>query len=287
LKENDQIRRLGDLRNHVNHELQLSGIQNHSLESDLILTHLLDISRAFLHSHPEYVPDPHLIIRLNSILERRKSGEPLQYLLGRTSFFGYEIEVGSGVLIPRPETETLVEEALNRFHKGTFLDWGTGSGCITVAILKETSSTNAIAVEKDQRAMTWAWKNLNKYGLFPRTLLLNLDARSNIPIGDNTLDLIVSNPPYIEHSAISGLDKSVMDHEPHIALDGGTGGLELFLPILALGSRKLKKGAYLIVECGGARQANYLESESFNGLVHSFTRDDVRGIPRIVGWCRV
>lgn len=278
---------LGDMRCRASNALKKAGIQTHSIEADVILSELLEMPRTFLHSHPEYALDSQFISILDNILNRRISGEPLQYVLGRTWFFGYEIEVGRGVLIPRPETEILVEEALKRFKKGTFLDWGTGSGCITIAILEETCSTRAIALEKDPGAMSWAWKNLSKYGLLSRTLLLNLDAQGHIPVGNNTLDLMVSNPPYIETSTIPGLDKSVRDHEPHVALDGGAGGLELFLPIMEFARQKLKKGAHLIVECGGGAHASYLRSMNFNGLAHSFTRHDLCGIPRIVGWCRV
>lgn len=287
MKENDSINRLVDLRYRAMYELQMARIQNSSLEVDLILTYLLDVQRAYLHSHPEHILEPEMISRFNNMLNRRLSGEPLQYILGRTCFFGYEIEVGSGVLIPRPETEILVEEALTHFQKGTFLDWGTGSGCITIAILRETNETQAIALEKDPKALAWAWKNLNKYKLLPRALLLHLDAMGHIPVGNDTLDLIVSNPPYVESITMPDLDPSVRSHEPHMALDGGTGGLEPFFPILKIASLKLRKGAHLIVECSGTAQARYLESASVRGLVHSFTKNDLCGIPRIVGWCRV
>jgi len=276
-----------DLRSDAIRTLAISGIPTPYYEIDLILTKILGTDRAYLHTHPEeQVPEEQISI-FKDMIRRRAAREPLQYLLGSVSFYGYQIKVGTGVLIPRPETEILVQEALNHFEKGTFLDWGTGTACISIALLSETEDSRAIAIERNSRAIRWAWRNLADHRLFNRVLLLHLDGLQPLPVEDNSLDLMVSNPPYIKSADLTDLMDEVRSHEPSIALDGGFAGTDMYPPILELAGKKLKRGAYLIVECGGDNQAEYLSSLSVNGMVHVFTRADLSGEPRVVGWRRV
>lgn len=253
----------------------------------MILSSLLFVSRAFLYTHPEVTLSQGNTEILNEIISRRIQREPLQYILGFTEFYGFRILVGQGCLVPRPETEILVEHALEKFRGGRFLDWGTGSGCISVALLKEQTSAFCISVDKSPQALSWAWSNMRSHSLLERSLLWHSSGLQDIPVEDRSLDLIVSNPPYIRKEVIPDLMPEVRSFEPWMALDGGPDGLSLYYPFLEWSSRKLKNGASVIVEIGGAEQAHILMNHEFHGLCFEEITKDLSDIPRMLSWRRV
>ncbi|MCL2010130.1 MAG: peptide chain release factor N(5)-glutamine methyltransferase [Synergistaceae bacterium] len=245
---------LGYARRFIVEAFRDGGIHNATGEADLILIRLLRVSRAFVMGHPEKILTGGERAYIDKAVARRLAGEPLQYILGEAHFWGISFEVGEGTLIPRPETEFLVEAALKRLPSDSpsfFLDWGTGSGCITIALLMERPLAKAIMAEKNPRSIYWAWRNLKRNGLHGRALLWHSREPDDIPVRNGSLDLAVSNPPYIPTKEIDGLMREVRCHEPHMALDGGEDGMDFYRKLFRGVPVMLKEGGALIMEMGG------------------------------------
>ena len=248
---------LGSARRFISEAFRGGGIDNATGEADLILVRLLRVSRAFVLGHPEKILSDDELASIDEVVARRLAGEPLQYILGEAHFWGMPFDVGEGVLIPRPETEFLVESALKRLpldSPSVFLDWGTGSGCIAIALLTERPQAGAIMAEKNPRSIEWAWRNLERNGLHGRALLWHSREPGDIPAEISSLDLIVSNPPYIPTKDVAGLMREVR-HEPRMAFDGGGDGMDFYGKLFHGVPALLKKGGALIMEIGDARQA--------------------------------
>jgi release factor glutamine methyltransferase len=280
-------------RKFLGETLKSAGIENSTQEADLILTRLLNISRAELLAHPERTLTDFRAPALE-ILRRRVSGEPLQYIFNEAYFWGLTFEVGQGVLVPRPETELLVELALE-FLPGPepscpsspiFLDWGTGSGCVAIAMLLERPGVKALMIEKNPSSLRWAWKNLERHGLQKRAFLWHSREPEDIPSVKGALDLVVSNPPYIPTKDIGSLMREVRDHEPHLALDGGEDGMDFYRMLFRNVCRWLKLGGTLVLETGGASQAEKLRIMAPSCLRLVKEVPDYAGIPRCMAWRR-
>jgi len=253
----------------------------------MILCSLLNISLAHLYANLEEKFPEAAKVSLSEILKRRMQHEPLQYIQGFTEFYGYHIAVGAGCLIPRPETELLVEHAMEGFCGGAFLDWGTGSGCISVAILGESKSSTCFSVDVSAKALYWAWNNLKLHSLLSRSLLWHSYGLEDIPIYNGSLDLAVANPPYIPHGDMSCLMPEVRIFEPSVALDGGPDGLSAYYPFLKWVRHKLKLGARVLLEVGGTIQAEKLKGFLCPGLSFECVYRDFSNIPRVLCWRRV
>jgi len=221
---------------------------------------------------------------------RRLVGEPLQYILGEAHFWGISFEVGEGVLIPRPDTEFLVESALRHLpadFPSLFLDWGTGSGCIAIALLMERPGARAIMAEKNPRSIAWAWKNIRRNKLNGRALLWHSHGLGDIPVEKGSLDLVVSNPPYIPTKNIADLMHEVRDHEPHMALDGGGDGMNYYRTLFHSAPALLKEGGALIMEMGDAAQAEKAKTIAPNSIILTEEIADFSGNPRCMVWERL
>lgn len=225
------------------------GIASPRLEAELLLAHALGTTRMGLYLDFDKPLDREEVARYRTLVRRRARGEPSAYLVGGREFWSLCFEVGPGVLIPRPETEHLVEEALGEMGEaGRFLDLGTGSGAIAVALLTERPGWTAVAVEISPPAADVARRNAEKLGVADR-----LDLREGSlfgPVEGERFDLIVSNPPYIPSGEIEALAAEVAHHEPREALDGGADGLDLIREIAAGAPARLAPGGRLIVEFG-------------------------------------
>jgi release factor glutamine methyltransferase len=279
-------------RKFLSETLKSAGIENSIQEADLILTRLLNISRAELLAHPERVLTD-FRIAASEILRRRVFGEPLQYILNEAYFWGLTLEVGEGVLVPRPETELLVELALEllpdpeSFPESSspiFLDWGTGSGCIAIAMLLERPRARALMVEKNPSSLRWAWKNIGRYGLRDRAFLWHSREPGDIPSIKGTLDLVVGNPPYIPTKDVESLMREVRDHEPHLALDGGGDGMDFYRMLFQNVCSWLKPNGTLVLEIGGATQAIKLRTLAPPCLNLVKEVSDYADIPRCMAW---
>lgn len=275
-------------RQNVATRLRDAGIEGAENEAEWLLCSLKGIARSqlWLNLWRTSLSEEEIFC-LEKMVERRIKREPLQYIIGYESFWGRDFSVGQGCLVPRPETELLVEEALRYFSGGTFLDWGTGSGCIASTLLLERPLANGIAVDASPKALKWAWKNLKKYGLLQRCLLWHSRDIEDVPVPEKSLGLVISNPPYIPTSAIKGLMDEVALYEPQIALDGGHDGLFFYKKLMEKSPLWLSSGGHLVVEMGDDDQARYLAA--YETIALRFVRlvKDLQGFYRIGVWCRV
>jgi len=213
-------------------------------EAELLFTHVLGCDRLSLYMDKDKLLDEDQAATICNVLKKRAQGEPIQYILGRGDFFGLEFKVNKNVLIPRPETEILVETVL-RYAKGdSILDLGTGSGCIAVALAKSLKNIKVDAADISSAALNTARTNANLNCVDIN--FIESDLFNNLV---NTYDLIVSNPPYISSAEIKKLAPEVQC-EPKIALDGGREGLDFYSRIIRDSLKYLKDSGYLIFEIG-------------------------------------
>ncbi len=210
------------------------------LSAEMLLAHVLKYPRIKLYTDYEHVLNESQLTAFRSLVKRAGEQEPIEYLTGRAHFFSLEFEVGPGVLIPRPDTETLVESAIGHargvvgLESPRILDLCTGSGCIAAALAKNLTTAMVLAIDKSETACAIAKKNVAELGLADRVTIACGDLFAPLESGivAQPFDLIVANPPYIATNLIAGLDRSVKDYEPIEALDGGLDGLLLHRRIL-------------------------------------------------------
>ena len=252
-------------------------------ESENILMTVLGFSRTDLIIRADEEVDDDALTRIKDIKERRKTGEPLQYLLREWSFLGRVYEVGEGVLIPRDDTEVVVSEALSLIPKDqrmNILDLCSGSGIIAVTLKKERPLCRLTAVEKSEEAYAYLLKNTQRNDADIDCILSDLSDCAE-KFSDGSLDLIVSNPPYIKTSDLPTLQREVL-FEPMMALDGGESGYEFYEKIVSLYPKKLRKGGHLAFEIGEG-QSGYISSLLTNaGFEDIRVSDDIQGIPRAI-----
>lgn len=256
--------------------------------ADLIISRRAGISRAELIYRNDDIP-AELCRGIFSAAEKRANGVPLSYVLHEAEFYGYAFKVGRGVLIPRPETELLVEAVLKHFPAGRaarFADWCTGSGCIAAALLMENPTLSGIAVDKSRQALRWAGINARHLKLAGRLELIRNDEPCNAPIEEGSLDFITANPPYIPTGDIGGLMSEVRDHEPHAALDGGCDGLFLYRKFFTAFPHFLKKEGMMFFECAGGPQAEALSEMGKESFVLVDRITDYNGVLRHMAWRR-
>lgn len=226
---------------------ELSGFSDEaSLEARILLEEVCGTDRNTLLSHPEREVSERESNKYKEYLQRRKKGEPIQYILGKWDFFGLEFNVNPTTLIPRQDTETLVEEALLFLKDGMdILDMCTGTGCILLSLLKYSNGCSGFGVDINEDAVSLARENADKLGIKARFEVS--DMFENI---SGQYDLIVSNPPYIETSVIDTLDVKVKEYEPVRALDGGEDGLIFYRILCDNCGRFLKYGGKVFFEIG-------------------------------------
>lgn len=225
---------------------------------------------------------PAFAFSLDTLIARRSAREPLAYIVGRREFWNLTFEVSPDVLVPRPETELIIEVTLELFpHRDAQLracDVGTGSGCLAVAIACERAGAQVVATDVSGDALSVAARNAARHGVADRVALIAGDLFGEIR---ETFDLIVSNPPYVPDEEREGLPPEVRDHEPPRALFGGHDGLEIIRRLLAAAPARLKAGGWLVFEIG-ALQADAVRAliSSADGLTMTALRRDLSGIPR-------
>ena len=233
--------------------LKKQNIDSHQIDAELLLSKAIRKDRVFLLTNDEYkVSQKETSDYLNFIL-RRKHHEPLSYIIKRKEFWSLVFNVNHNVLIPRPETETIVEQVVRRFKgKGSLniLDIGTGSGCILLSILKELKNSYGTGIDKSFKALTIAKKNSRKLNLLRRTKFIHCDV-DNFNFGN--YDVVVSNPPYICSRRIGCLGEDIKGFEPRIALDGGSGGLETITKVIIKAKKLLKTRGHLFMEIGNGQ----------------------------------
>ena len=233
--------------------LKKQNIDSHQIDAELLLSKAIRKDRVFLLTNDEYkVSQKETSDYLNFIL-RRKHHEPLSYIIKRKEFWSLGFNVNHNVLIPRPETETIVEQVVRRFKgKGSLniLDIGTGSGCILLSILKELKNSYGTGIDKSFKALTIAKKNSRKLNLLQRAKFIHCDV-DNFNFGN--YDVVVSNPPYICSRRIGYLGEDIKAFEPRIALDGGSSGLETITKVIIKAKKLLKTRGQLFMEIGNGQ----------------------------------
>ncbi len=277
-----------EARRRLVRELSAAGVLSPGFEADMILSFACGVSSVLLLSRPDFELAEEDIAELLRISERRSRREPLQYILGSWEFYGRSLETPPGVLIPRPETELLVEKALERLPQdgGVFLDWGTGSGCIALTLLCEKASSCAVAADCNPCALRASWNNMKRWGVLPRCLLWHSHAPDDIPVSPASLDMLVSNPPYIPTDRMGTLMEEVR-YEPKSALDGGIDGAGCYRRLFVAAERMLRRGGSLLFEAGDGEQISFLtdiapDCFKLDGIFEDFSK-----LPRVIAWRRV
>jgi release factor glutamine methyltransferase len=263
--------------------LRAQGIPEPRLEAALLLGHVLRRDRAYLIAHIEAELHPELLQTVRRLVARRASGEPLQYLTNHQEFFKLDFEVTPDVLIPRPETELIVEAALTVLspeRQSEIADVGTGSGCLAISILHEHRKTQATATDLSARALQVAQRNAERHGVRGRLRLIESDLFAALP-ADQIFDLIVSNPPYVSTADMNHLQREVQ-HEPRRALEGGKDGLDMIRRLVRDASAHLKKGAHLIFEFGIGQDGAIRELVDRDVWELIEIRKDLQQIPRTI-----
>jgi release factor glutamine methyltransferase len=256
-------------------------------EAALLLEHVIARDRTFLITHAETALASADVRRLRELVERRAAGEPAQYITGHQEFYGLDFEVTPEVLIPRPETELLVEKALELLDEMSLAtpvicDVGTGSGCVPVAILHERLETRAVGLDLSLPALRVAARNGVRHKVRERLSLVASDCFAALDSRRARFSMIVSNPPYIAEDALAGVQREVRDHEPRLALTPGGDGLRLIRRLLLDAPPFLEGRGYLLMEIG------FDQHEAVRHLIDSKVWElldihkDLQGIERLV-----
>jgi release factor glutamine methyltransferase len=282
--------------------LRAAGVADERLTASLLLAHVLGVGRAHLIAHPERELTPDEVHEFNRAVERRAAREPFQHITGAQEFYGLELEVTPDVLVPRPETELIVEAAERlwreerpRIHTNThesrsirddscgFVDSsrvhdvGTGSGALAVTLALRLPGARVMATDVSAAALAVARRNAARHGARVEFVRADLATALSGPF-----DLVVSNPPYIPDDDIEALQPEVRDHEPRLALAGGADGLDAYRRLFADAPRVLAPGGHLVCELGvGQADAARAIAEAC-GLEVVEILDDLQGIPRTI-----
>lgn len=231
--------------------LEAAGVDGADLDARLLLEHATGIARASLLARSREPLPPLAGVRYEQLLADRERRVPLAYLTGEREFWSLRLAVDRRVLIPRPETETLVERALERLEPGARVaDVGTGSGSIALALATERGDLAIWAVDRSAAALEVARANAAAHGLLERITFLEGDLLSPLLGLAGTFDAVVANPPYIPTGELANLEPEVRDHEPRAALDGGPDGLAVIARLVTEAPRLLRTGGWLLLEIG-------------------------------------
>ena len=240
-----------DLQNaliEANNILRVNHIKSPKLDSEILLSEVLKKDRKYIILNLDQCLDNEHYDKFKKLISQRLSGKPIAYLVGKKDFWKYEFDVSSNVLIPRPDTEIIIEEVLKIFkHKKklSVLEIGVGSGCILLSILKEKNYFRGIGIDISKKCVEISKKNALKLDLNNRVKFLKSDV-DNFFYGK--YDLIISNPPYIKRQDLKYLELDVAKYEPKLALDGGIDGLSEIIKVIDKSSKLVKKGGKLILE---------------------------------------
>jgi release factor glutamine methyltransferase len=260
-----------------------SGVAESSRESVSLLAKALEKDKTFVYAYPEYQLSDADELKFDSLLRRRASREPFQYITGVQEFYGLEFDVTPDVLIPRPETEMVVEEALKILaatDAPLFCEVGIGSGCIAISILHQISSAKAIGLDISTTALNVARRNAEKLMVSDRLDLLESDVFGSLD--NQVFDAIFSNPPYVPVRDLIGLQAEVRDFEPHVALSDGADGLSIMRRIVSEAPEFLNAHGSLLLEIGFDQSERVAAMFDRLAWAPPEILPDLQGIPRLV-----
>tara|TARA_Y100000590_G_scaffold317577_1_gene359265 strand:+ start:1093 stop:1935 length:843 start_codon:yes stop_codon:yes gene_type:complete len=248
-------------------------ISSHRLDSELILSEILKIKREELLIRNEELHSSQVFLDFKKLINRRASREPMAYILEKKGFWKNNFIVDRNTLIPRPETELLIELVSKKFkNKDIFiLDVGTGSGCIILSLLEELKSIRGVGIDISKKAIEIAKKNAKMYKNFKRIKFLNRDINQ---IYNKKFDLIISNPPYISTHQIKNLSEDIKRYEPRIALNGGNDGLDVVRKVIYKSKSILRKNGFLALEIGFGQHNKVSQILKLNGFIEKILIKD-------------
>lgn len=268
--------------------LTAAGIDNVRFEARLLLSHATGLTiEQLIARGPDAAPAA-AAATLRELTARRVRREPMAYILGEREFWGLPFKVSPAVLVPRPDSETVIETVLDllpdRSRKLRILDLGLGSGCLLLTLLREYPQATGVGIDASEAALAVAQANAEALGVAPRARLATGDWRQAgwTDRLEGPFDLLVSNPPYIESVAVEGLMPEVARHEPRLALDGGADGLAAYRIIAAALPALVVPGGWAIVEVGEGQAPEIASLFAAEGLVPRPSRKDLGGIERVV-----
>jgi len=256
-------------------------ILSHILDSEILLSKALKKSREEILINLEQNINEKNILLFNKYLQRRSKNEPIAYILKEKEFWSKKFYINKHTLIPRPETELLVEK-LSKIYKGkkiSILDIGTGSGCIVLSLLSDLKLSTGVGIDISKNAILIAEKNASKHKLSNRVKFFN---KSLEFVFDKKFDLIVSNPPYIERKNIKNLSDDIKRYEPRIALDGGNDGLDLIKKVIYKSKEILKINGMLALEIGNEQLKKVSKILTDNNFKINYTVKDYKNNIRCV-----
>ena len=264
-----------------------AGIEEADADARLLIGHALHLDRTRLIAQSDRILEAREIATMSVLAARRLKHEPVSRILGQKEFWSLALAVTPDVLVPRPETETIVEAALDyvvrgglRMERLRILDIGTGSGALLLALLHELPHATGIGTDVSEAALQVAQTNAAKFGFGTRCNFVACDIASHI---QGSFDLVISNPPYVVHDEIATLAPEVREYDPMVALDGGDDGLTAYRAITADAERLLAPGGRLFVELGAGQEAAVRALFTNAGLTVGTARKDLAGIPRVLG----
>jgi len=277
-------RTMAAVRRELAEKFRQAGIDSAETDARLLMTHALRIDRAELIANGERALSADEIKAIDALAERRLKHEPAARIFGRKEFWSLSLQIGPAVLVPRPETETVVEAALDaivadalQMEKLRILDIGTGSGALLLALLSELPNAVGIGTDISMATLDVARANAERNDLAGRCTFVACDIAAGLA---GLFNLIVSNPPYVVRGDIASLAPEVRDYDPALALDGGADGLDAYRAIAAQAHRLLAPGGRLIVELGAGQEAAVRALFTKAGLTVAAACDDLAGIPR-------
>ena len=266
--------------------LRKAGVENAQLEARELVCYAADKSREQLYRDMSLYVSAELEKRVDDLVQRRLAGEPVAYIIGEWEFYGLPMNISSDVLIPRMDTELLAERAILRIRdagpEARVLDLCAGSGCIGIAVAANCPECRVVLGELSEGALRICKQNVRRNNLSSRVTCLSVDAMEAPSSAIWDFDAIVCNPPYIPTADIEGLDVSVKDYEPHMALDGGDDGLDYYRFIAEKWRSALRLGGTLLFEVGIGQAPQVEEILALNGYEDIKTAADTQGIWRVV-----
>lgn len=275
---------LGALLDGAARRFREAGFETPKFEARMLLAALLNEAPGALFSREAESAEAAVAERFEGFVRRRLAHEPSAYIAGKRGFRDLDLGVGPGVLIPRPETELLVEVALGAIAglpRPHILDLGTGPGTILLALLAERPDADGVGTDVSETALTYARHNAASHGLGHRAAFMISSWWSHVP---GRFDLVVANPPYIRSADLAGLMPEVRDHEPHLALDGGPDGLGPYRAIASGAAARLEPGGTVVVEIGQGQGGNVSALFAGAGFAAPARHRDLAGLERVLAF---
>ena len=269
----------------IRQQLRRAGIEEATLEARELVCFGTGKSREQLVRDGGLYASPELEKRVRDLVDRHLAGEPVAYLIGEWEFYGLPLDISPEVLIPRPDTEVLAEQAIGyvkTLGECRVLDLCAGSGCIGLAVASQAPQARVVLGEWSDGALRICRQNIRRNGLSGRVVPMGADARERPEKSLGEFQCIVSNPPYIPSGDIAGLDVSVKDYEPHLALDGGADGLDFYRSISQKWKEALVPGGRLYFEVGIGQADSVLRIMRAQGFGDIQVVNDLRDVPRVV-----